>query len=72
VNRCFEKDAEMQGIRVLILSGRFKGEQGVCLGKGDGPGLWAISPDTSDEVLSLTFGNDFGLVVDLSADPQLN
>jgi hypothetical protein len=62
----------MEGARVVILTGRFKGEEGVCLGKADRPGLWAISPDTSDEVLSLAFEKDFGLVVDLSGNPQSN
>jgi hypothetical protein len=63
---------KMEGARVLILTGRFKGEEGVCLGKADRPGLWAISPDPSGEVLSLTFEKDFGLVVDLSGNPQSN
>jgi hypothetical protein len=63
---------KMEGARVLILTGRFKGEEGVCLGKADRPGLWAISPDPGGEVLSLTFEKDFGLVVDLSGNPQSN
>ena len=62
----------MQGARVVILAGKHKGEQGVCLGESDRPGLWAISPDDNDEILSLAFEKDFGLLVDLSADPQRN
>ena len=62
----------MQGARVLILTGEHKGEQGVCLGEADRGGLWAISPDRSDEILSLAFEKDFGLLVDLSANPELN
>jgi hypothetical protein len=62
----------MQGARVLILTGEHKGEQGVCLGEADRRGLWAISPDRSDEILSLAFEKDFGLLVDLSANPELN
>lgn len=62
----------MQGTRVLILTGERKGEEGVCLGEAGQPGLWAISPDRSDEVLSLVFEKDFGLLVDLSANPELN
>ncbi len=34
----------MQGARVLILNGKFKGEEGVCLSK-DTTGGWAVSPD---------------------------
>jgi len=62
----------MQGARVLILTGEHKGEQGVCLGEADRVGLWAISPDRSDEILTLAFEKDFGLLMDLSANPQDN
>jgi hypothetical protein len=72
VNRYLQKDAEMQGARVLILTGQYKGEQGMCLGESEEKGLWAISPDTSDEVLSLAFEKDFGLLLDLSGNPKLN
>ena len=62
----------MHGARVLILTGQYKGEQGVCLGESGEKGLWAISPDTSDEVLSLAFEKDFGLLLDLSGNPNFN
>jgi hypothetical protein len=62
----------MQGVRVLILTGAHKGEEGVCLGEADRPGLWAISPDGSDEILSLVFEKECGLLADLSANPGLN
>jgi hypothetical protein len=35
-------------------------------------GLWAVSPDNSDEILSLAFEKDFGLCVNLSSDPTRN
>ena len=63
---------KMEGARVLILTGRFKGEEGVCLGEADQSGLWAISPDDSDQILSLVFEKDFGLLVDFSTNPELN
>jgi len=72
MNRCLQEDAKMQGARVLILIGEHKGEQGVCLGEADRVGLWAISPDRSDEILTLAFEKDFGLLMDLSANPQDN
>jgi hypothetical protein len=62
----------MEGARVLILTGQHKGEKGVCLGEAEGASLWAISPDNSDEILSLVFERDFGLLVDLSSDPTRN
>jgi hypothetical protein len=61
----------MQGARVLILSGPFKGEEGVCLSQ-DTAGCWAVSPDQSDEILSLAVEREFALLVDLSADPLRN
>ena len=61
----------MQGARVLILSGRFKGGEGICLGD-DTTGHWAVSPDRSDEILSLGLERDFALLVDLSGDPLRN
>jgi len=63
---------KMQGARVLILTGRFKGEEDVCLGEADASGLWAVAPDNSDEILSLAFEKDFGLLIDLSANPLHN
>jgi hypothetical protein len=63
---------KMEGARVLILTGQHKGEQAVCLGEAEGAGLWAISPDNSDEILSLRFEKDFGLLIDLSSDPTRN
>ena len=70
--RGFKAHTEIQGARVLILTGGYKGEEAVCLGGADRPGQWAISPDDSDEILSLVFEKDFGLLADLSANPQLN
>jgi hypothetical protein len=61
----------MQGARVLILSGKFKGEEGVCLSKGANSRC-AVSPDRSDEILSLAFESEFALLVDLSGDPRRN
>ena len=58
----------MQGARVLILSERFKGEEGVCLSEVTN-GRCAVSPDDSDEILSLVPDSEFALLVDLSADP---
>jgi hypothetical protein len=66
------RETELEGARVLILSGQFKGQEGVCLGKGSADDLWAVSPDCADEILSLVFEKDFGLLVDLSSDPTRN
>jgi hypothetical protein len=61
----------MQGARVLILSGRFQGEEGICLGEVTA-GSYAISPDRSDGILSLALERDFALLIDVSADPHRN
>jgi hypothetical protein len=62
----------MQGARVLILTGEFQGAEGVCLGKQAMDGQWAVSPEESDQILSLVFEKDFAMLVDLSANPKLN
>jgi hypothetical protein len=67
-----EKTPPMQGARVIILTGAFKGREGVCLGQGPAVGLWAVSPDSSTEIVSLAFEKDFALLVDLSSDPTRN
>jgi hypothetical protein len=61
----------MQGARVLILNGQLKGEEGICMGE-DSNGRYAVSPDISDEILSLAFESEFALLVNLSADPTRN
>jgi hypothetical protein len=66
------RHAQLEGARVLILTGQFKGQEGVCLGKGSAENLWAVSPDSTNEVLSFVFEKDFALLVDLSADPTQN
>ncbi len=71
--RLQDQRAELEGARVLILTGRFKGEEGVCLGhRASADNLWAVSPDCASEILSLAFEKDFELVVDLSSDPNRN
>jgi hypothetical protein len=60
----------MQGARVLILTGQFEGEEGICLGECDLDHS-AVSPDSGDEILSLT-EREFALLIDLSADPESN
>jgi hypothetical protein len=61
----------LAGARVLILSGRFKGGEGICLGQ-ERNGRWAISPDGGDEIVSLLPDIEFALLIDLSADPVRN
>ena len=63
---------QISGARVIILQGDFAGREGVCLGETRDGGLCAISPDGSNAIVQLAFERDFGLLVDLSADPQMN
>jgi hypothetical protein len=62
----------MQGARVLILSGEFQGHEGICVGQLETRHFFAVSPDHSDEIIELAVEKDFGLLVDLSADPTIN
>ncbi|MBI2516580.1 MAG: hypothetical protein HYV95_06650 [Opitutae bacterium] len=62
----------LEGHRVLILTGVHQGEEGVCLGKVTQRNFWAVSPDSSNDVLELTFEREFALLQDLSANPLRN
>jgi hypothetical protein len=73
MNRMMQANTrDFTGCRVLILSGRYKGREGVCTGKSADAKRWAISPEGGDEILQLVFEKEFGLLVDLSADPGSN
>jgi hypothetical protein len=61
-----------EGARILILKGRFAGEQGVCLGFIADRKKWAISPDSTDEIVPMEHDVDFGLLIDLSGQAQRN
>jgi len=50
--------SQLEGSRILVMSGRYRGREGVCLGKSDDD-KWAVSLDGSDEVLHLRFEQDF-------------
>ena len=63
---------DLSGCRVLIVAGPHAGAEGVCLGKSDDGKQWSVSPDDSDEILSLTFEKEFGLVLDMSGDAGKN
>jgi hypothetical protein len=65
-------EASLEGARVLITSGHYRGREATCLGRAADGILWAISPEGTDEILSLAFEKDFGLLIDLSSDPARN
>jgi hypothetical protein len=67
-----DKKPLFEGARVLILTGEFAGEHGVCLGASADSSKWTISPDCSDTILEMEFEKEFGLLVDLSGDPSRN
>jgi hypothetical protein len=62
---------QFEGARILITSGRYRGREGVCLGKSQNA-TWAVAPDASDEIVDLRFEDDFSLLIDLSPDPARN
>lgn len=61
-----------EGRRTLILSGSYKGAEGICLGRIAGTYRWAVSPDSSNAILELQFENEFALLLDLHAEPSVN
>lgn len=66
-------DVDPSGHSVIILAGKFAGQEGACLGPvPDGSGRWAVSPDSSNEILSLEFPGEFGIVVNRGHVPGRN
>ena len=63
---------DLSGCRVLIVSGKHAGREGVCLGSSSDGKKWAVSPDGSNEVLDLVFETEFGLLLDMSRDVRKN
>lgn len=51
------------GHRVIILSGGYAGQEGVCLGPATGGSQWMISPDESNEIVAMEFDREFGILV---------
>ena len=62
----------MSGCRILIINGKFAGQEGVCLGKSSDGNNWSVSPDGSNEIVDLVFETEFGLLLDMSEDPRKN
>jgi hypothetical protein len=62
-----------KGLTVIILSGEFAGQEGVCLGRaGDGDELWAVSPHGSDRIVNLRLEEEFGVLVNPSQEAGRN
>jgi hypothetical protein len=51
------------GKPVIILSGKFAGQEGVCLGPDTTPGAFAVSPTGSSAILTLVLGREFGILL---------
>jgi hypothetical protein len=60
------------GKRVPVLVGKYASREGVCVGRSLDGVRWAISPDGTDAIVHLAFEKEFGLLVDLSGDPDRN
>lgn len=66
-------DVDPSGHSVIILAGKFAGREGACLGPvPDGSGRWAVSPDSSDEIVNLEFPEEFGIVVNPGQESGTN
>lgn len=57
---------------MLILSGEFAGQEGVCLGPTADGKKWAVSPEGSDAILELEFDREFGLLLNTKQAPGKN
>jgi hypothetical protein len=63
---------DLSGCRILIVSGSHAGQEGICLGRAADGKKWSVSPDDSNEILSLTFEKEFGLLLDMSGEARKN
>jgi hypothetical protein len=54
------------GRRVIILSGRYEGNEGICLGPSHDGGKWMVSPDNTNEIVALNFDSEFGILISTS------
>ena len=63
---------DLSGCRILIVSGKFSGKEGVCLGCAADGKKWSVSPDGTNEILNLTFETEFGLLLDMSGNTEAN
>jgi hypothetical protein len=63
---------DLSGCRVVIISGSHAGQEGICLGRAADGKKWSVSPDDSNEILSLMFEKEFGLLLDMSDDARKN
>jgi hypothetical protein len=63
---------DFESARVLILKGPAAGSEGICLGRTPDGETLAVTPDDSDAILNLRYPEEFGLLVDLSAQPEIN
>ena len=48
---------------VLILVGNFVGQEGFCLGPAGEDGVYAVTPNSSNQILRLRFDEEFGIVI---------
>ena len=63
---------DLSGCRLLITAGPHAGAEGVCLGKSADGKKWLVSPDDSNEILSLVFEKELALVLDMSGEAERN
>ncbi len=60
------------GKRVIIIGGEFTGHEGVCLGSAGEPGIFAVSPSTSNKILRLRFDEEFGILINSGQEKGKN
>jgi hypothetical protein len=64
---------DLTGKTVLITGGEFAGEEGVCLGRAPNQkDLWAVSPNSSNQIVNLKFDEEFGMLLNPRQSPGRN
>jgi hypothetical protein len=67
-SRDFQLPKDFTGWRVIILTGIYSGQEGVCVGKSADDVHWAISPDGTNTIVQLLFDTEFGRLVNSKHD----
>lgn len=56
------------GHNVIILSGKFAGQEGFCLGTAGEVGVFAVSPHSSNSIRRLRFDEELGILINTARD----
>lgn len=57
---------------VIILVGEYAGQEGFCLGPAGEEGVFAVTPNASNQILRLRFDEEFGILINRGQEKGRN